>query len=778
VDLKLNQRAALFIRIFILSAVVIAFEISLTRISSLVFTYNYAFIIVSLAILGLGTGGIFTFYKWKSRDEQDTDAIKYELAVYNSTFASLIFVAVVLVHLVPSFTNPIPFFIVCFLPFLFAGIVLSKTFQLYAGESFKLYAFDLIGASIGTVLAISAIELLGATNAVLLLSVVGTFNSLLYNRKTYIKSKKLRIRVPHFCVGVAFLFFFILNVSTDFLGKIPIRKSPGKDLYAMMTNNTPKAEIVESRWSVFGRVDLVRYRDNDRVMFLFIDGAAGTPMFKFNGNVENARENLDFLKMVFSGTFPFYFLQENEKDNMLIIGPGGGREIIVGLTNGVGKITGVEINRDFVAIVRQYGEYNGGVYLNFDNVNIIEGEGRSYLRSVKEYYDIILITQPFTKSSRSLEGYALTENYLMSVEAIKDYYTHLTGEGRIIVVLHDTREAMRFVSASLTALEEMGIENWKAMRHIYTVGREINPVIVLKKTPFSREEALERFYGMLYLKLNTASSYLPYVGDNSENVIINQDLFAISQNALTLEDFIKQSSFNVRPTTDDRPFFFKNERGIPKSIKSLLFATAVVNFVIILAALLHGKSHKGVTHLLVVALLLGIGFMMIEISLFQKLILFLGYPILSLAVVLCSILAGMGVGSYYGSMFFTGRNYTKLLVFCSATGIFVIGLFHILTFIIYNSISIDIALKVLISLSMIIPLGFLLGIPFPTGLRLAKEIGAEKFISWMYGINGTMAVLGSVLTIAISNTAGFSFSLYSGAACYLAIAISIAIRKT
>ncbi len=476
----MKPQASVFLRIFILSAVVIAFEVLLSRISSLIFTYNYAFLIVSLAILGLGIGGIFSFYKWKSRSEQVTDRLTNELSRYNTFFYLLIVFFIVFVNLVPFITTPVLFLLFSFLPFLFAGIVLSKTLQVFSSESFKLYAFDLFGAAAGAMLALWMIDLLGGTNAILSLGLLGVFSSFLYKPGSltlfgYFKYSK--IFLPSCIILVILL---AVNLTTEFLGEITVRKNPAKDLHVMLINDSLNARIVESRWSAFGRVDLVSYSDDDSVMFMFIDGASGTPMFKFNGDIDNARGNLKFLNMVFSGTFPFYFLEEKEKDNMLIIGPGGGREIIIGLTNGVKEITGVEINRDFVGIVNDYSEYNGGLYTDFGNVSIITGEGRSYLRGVEEDYDIILITQPFTKSSRSLEGYALTENYLLTVESVKDYFNHLTEEGRLIVVLHTTSEAMRFISTSLTAMEEMGIDNRDAMDHIYTVGRKINPVIVLK----------------------------------------------------------------------------------------------------------------------------------------------------------------------------------------------------------------------------------------------------------------------------------------------------------
>jgi spermidine synthase len=209
----------------------------------------------------------------------------------------------------------------------------------------------------------------------------------------------------------------------------------------------------------------MRYKDNENEMLLFIDGAAGTAMHKFNGDRENPGEYIRRLMAGSSGFLPFLFLNEDERDDMLIIGPGGGTEVLFGLLADVKNITGVEVNKDLVDIVREYRDYNGGIYSDFENVDIVVDEGRSFLRDSDRKYDIIMSTLPVTKGSRSSEGYALTESYLFTVESIKDYLDHLTDEGRMIVVMHNWYETLRLAVTALAAFEEMGVENQDAMKH-------------------------------------------------------------------------------------------------------------------------------------------------------------------------------------------------------------------------------------------------------------------------------------------------------------------------
>jgi hypothetical protein len=486
--------------------------------------------------------------------------------------------------------------------------------------------------------------------------------------------------------------------------------------------------------------------------------------------------------MIFSGTFPFNFLGENQKDSMLIMGPGGGREIIIGLVNGIKNITGVEINKDFVEMVKDYRQYNGGVYTAFDNVNIITAEGRSYLEGSKDRFDIILIIQPFTKSSRSVEGYALTENYLLTSEAIKAYTDHLTDEGILAVVLHNTNEIMRFITSTLVVFENMGISNKEAMNHLYTVGKEINPLIVLGKKSFTERQATDIYNAMLQTSLVSPLTFIPKLGqktvtvkmeDNSttEINIFNEDLIAVAEGRLNLQELIEKTSYNIKPTTDNRPFFFKDERWLPKNLIPIIVITFLINLVLIIASLIQTRKDRKVKELLILVMLLGFGFMMIEISFFNKLILYLGSPIYSLAIIIGVLLVGMSIGSLAGNKLFINQERKKIIIFCSGTSILTIVFFFVLSSLSTIIISYSFIIKLLISSSFLIPIGFLMGIPFPSAIKLARNYNYTNSIPWLYGINGTISVLGSVAAISISTIFGFSTSLVIGSVCYALAAI-------
>src|SRR3972149_2238911 len=727
-NINLVPTTRLFLAIFTISAASLSFEIIITRISSIVFTFNYAFILVSLAILGLGCGGIFAFYKLRAQETRILNNIYNILSLYASLFALSVAFFIILVTSLSFFIYSIPFFVISFIPFFFAGFLLAIIFRAMPQESFKIYAFDLLGASTGVIFVILALNKFGGVDIVLFISILGLIASFLFLKWDNIK-RSLKISVTVVIVSLFSIVLIATNISFGFLGEIPTRNEPLKDLSTALNNYN--SEIIDSRWSTFGRVDLVKFLDDDRSMSLFIDGAAGTAMYKFDGNIENTYNNMGFLENHLTGAFPFLFLKENEKNNMLIIGPGGGREVLLGLVN---------------------------------------------------KFDIIMLTIPVTKSSRSIEGYALTENYLLTVESIQDYFNHLTEEGRMIVVLHNSAETMRFITTSLVALEKLGLDKTAVMERVYTVGEEMMPLVILKKNPFTIEESNKIHDSMHSLGLDTAQTYIPHIEQQIQNLkhedgtimthyMFNNSLVDLSKGKINTEDLVKSVYFNINPVTDDRPFFFDNQPGIPNNLISLLLFALLVNLCVILPPIKFWRAQKNFTKLMSLFLFLGAGFMMIEISFFQKLTFYLGSPTISLAVILTSLLAGMGIGSFASRKIYNGQNIKKLVLSGFLIFIIATGLFFAIPFIMNSFSQINTFNKALITSLLLIPLGFILGIPFPTGINLAKKMGLENSVPWLYGINGTMSVLGSVFALTISTTLGFTASLILGTLCYLAIAL-------
>jgi hypothetical protein len=765
------------LNILVVSAVVICFEIISTRISSLIFVQNYAFIILSLAILGLGSGGIYSFYKKKPEEESAQSSKIFCLFIFLSGI-SLVFFIVLGIFL--SITNPYVYFFFLFMPFFFAGIVYAEFFRNYANAGFNIYAADLIGAALGSILSISIFNLFNAANTVLFLALVLFILSVQYSSVK--KKKQILLYLALFCFTIVLAIFG----KEDLLGKFPIGHFYEKDIYYSYDNPAIKPYIVESRWSINGRSDLVEYNNQSSVKDLFIDGAAGSQMFRFNGNISNYDKLLNNLLFGYSTAIPFLFLTREEKENILVIGPGGGKEILTGILSEAQNITGIEVNPDFVDIVKEYSNYNGGIYTNFPNVNIKVAEGRHFIKSSGKLYNTVILALPSTKQLQNIDGLASNENFLLTVEAIRDYLKILTQNGQLIFTVHNRWELVRLIITTIYAFNENGIDNLNASNHFIILGSEYAPTIVIKKSAYTvaQVKSIVQIVNSLPPDLPRVT-YFPYLNNPANNGIENVLLNDLKEGRSSLKGIIAKNSSDISPVRDDSPFFYKVDKGVPDDYEKLLIAILVVAMlsVIIPFMRIKSKSKKNrkakekekILFPLFVFIDIGIGFMILEISLFQKFILYLGSPTIALSILLGSLLVGMGVGSFFGGKIYSYdmiKRLKNMSAFIVLSGIF---LFIIYPIILTELLIYGLLLRVIVCFILLLPFGFLLGIPFPTGIQILKQNNLVKYIPWMYGVNGIMSVLGSVIAVILSMSWGFTLSFFAGLSMYLLLFIFISL---
>ncbi len=769
----MNNARSVSLNILVVSAVVICFEIISTRISSVIFVQNYAFIILSLAILGLGSGGIYSFYKTKPGEKSSEIRNIFGLFIFLSGSSLVLFI---ILEIILSITNPYIYFFFLFIPFFFAGIVYAEFFRNYANAGFKIYASDLIGAALGSVLSIYIFNLFNAANAVLFLALVLFISSVHYFNIE--KKKQTFLYSALFCLTIALAVFG----KKDLLGEIPIGDFPEKDIYYTYDDPNIKPYIIDSRWSINGRSDLVEYNNRNIVKDLFIDGAAGSQMYEFNGNIAHHDTLLNYLLLHHSTTIPFLFLTNEERKSMLVIGPGGGGEILTGILGGVQTITGVEVNPDFVDIVKKYSDFNGGIYTNFPNVKIEVAEGRHFIKSSRQHYNIIVLALPSTKQLQNIDGLASNENFLLTVQAIKDYLNNLNQNGQLIFTLHNRWELVRLIVTTLYAFKENGIDNSDAVNHFMILGSDYAPTIVIKKSAYTVDEikAIVKVAESLPADVPRVT-YLPFLNNPVDNEVENILLQDIKDGRSSLKEIIASNSSDISPVYDDSPFFYKVDKGVPGDFADLLTATLVVALLSVIIPLRKTKSElkknrkgreKGRVSLpLLIFISIGVGFMILEISLFQKFILYLGSPTIALSVLLGSLLVGMGVGSFFGGKIYAQDVLKRLK---SISGLIVIAgvfLFIVHPLILNESLAFGLFIRAVVCFVLLLPFGFLLGIPFPTGIQLLKQDNLVKHIPWMYGVNGIMSVLGSVLAVVLSMTWGFTLSFFAGLSMYLVIFI-------
>jgi len=772
----INNYKLVYLSLFILSLTIVAFEIISTRISSVIFVYNYAFIILSFAILGLGCGGIYSFYKIKIKEKDNLNEIVFRILLYYAFSLAGFIILVVLF----SITNHFVFFVLLIVPFFFAGILYSIFFEYYSEIISRLYAADLIGAAFGAFIPVFLIKFFGASNSILFLSLLMLLLSLLL--KYNISKKKIGLLIIPF---VALLILFI-NGKNEFLGKVPIGNFPEKDFYYVYPDLNVKANIIDSRWSIYGRADLVQYSHQDVVRQLFIDGAAGTQMYRFTGEIKNPDRTLLRLLFGHSTTIPFLFLNENQKDSILIIGPGGGKEVLISLLSGIRQITGVEINPDFVDIVKSHSKFNGGIYNKFSNVKIVVKEGRHYVKQSSKKFDIILMALPSTEQLQNIDALAMSENYLLTSEALSDYMNVMTDEGMLILTLHNKWELLRLIVTAVKTFERIGISNIDAVKHIIVLEDEYAPTVVIKKLPFTINEIDDIKNKLKNLPKNFPQvTFLPYDEDlNISNSFINDFLINLSNNNIDLKSFIENHPFDISPVVDDRPFFYKISMLLPDEIKWLLISILAINTMLFFAAFSSFKREKNfikvrrLRKILLLFTLIGIGFMIIEISLFQKLILYVGSPTISLSILLFAVLIGMGLGSRFREKIIEPENYQRLKIICALIILYGFIVFFFGQYLFRYLLLFNQYFVITIMILLILPLGGLLGFLFPSLISLLKKNNLDKYIPWMYGINAVTSVLGSVAAYSLSMLTGFTVAFVFGLLFYFAFAVLINSKST
>jgi spermidine synthase len=478
-----------------------------------------------------------------------------------------------------------------------------------------------------------------------------------------------------------------------------------------------------------------------------------------------------------TNAIPFLCLQANEKRTMLVIGPGGGKEILMGLFGDVEKITGVEVNSDFVNIVKDYKEFDGGIYSDFSNVKIVVEEGRHYVKQSKEQFDLIVMALPSTEQMQNIELFAMSENYLLTREALQDYFNILMPEGRMIFTVHNRWELLRLMTTTTSVLNKMGIVGNDMQNHFAVLEAEYAPTIVIKKNAFTKEESLRWKNTCATLPQDFPQvSYLPYGMKGSNQSTAHNFLTTICQSDESMQAYIARDEYDISPCRDDKPYFYNMHKGAPQIYLWLLAGIAGFNFLVLVLPLKFIKKTKhdaartfGLP--LIIFGCIGTGCMVLEISLFQKLVLYLGSPTISLSILLSSLLVGMGTGSYFGKNVFRTDMQKRLLLASISTVLAGILLFIASPTILSKCLEYGTVLRSTICFLMILPLAFFMGIPFPTCIQLLYLDNQENYIPWMYGINGSMSVLGSVLAIVVSMVWGFTPTYFIGLSFYLSIFI-------
>jgi len=778
--------SVLHLAVFLLSAATLVFEITLTRVFSVAQWYHFAFMTVSLALLGLGASGT-VLAVWPRLLERD-------LVKLLGTLSLLFSMSVVLGYLV---SNHVPFdsyqlaldrrqivylaiyYVSLAVPFLFSGLAVGVVLAAAPEQAGKAYFANLMGSALGCPAALVMLDLSGGEATVVTASLLGALAAL------GLSHRRSGGRLALATAVTVLLLISVLRLPS----LLEIRMSP----YKALSNSLryPGARIAHREWNAFSRIDVVESEsirsapglsytytgDLPPQKGVFTDGETLSPL-----TAAGPGNDLGFLDSLLV-SLPYRLTSQ---PRVLILEPGAGLDVMVGLQNGASRIFAVESNPLVIDVVRErYGEFAGHLY-ELDGVTVIAEDGRSYLLRSREKFDIVQVSLGDSFRPLGSGAYSLSENYLYTVEAFAEYLDHLEPGGLLVVhrwLQTPPSESVRVLGMAIEALERMRVQDPAsqvvALRSLYTalllIGqKEFTPEQLDVVKEFSRERRFDLVYypGISMDEVNRYSILAePYYYD------VYRDLLGAEDRAA----FYANYPFDITPPSDDRPFFFHFFRWAqtPEIIQTLgktwqpfggsgylvllalLALTLLASLTMILLPLVFLKERGQVRHgerLFFYFLLLGIGYLFVEIPLLQRFIQFLSHPVYAFATVLFSLLAFSGLGSLVSPRVPLKKTIAALVILLALYPLLLPNLFGWLS-------GGGLLSRVLFSVIILAPLGFLMGVPFPAGIRLTGRV-APGLVPWAWAVNGCASVLSAILAVMIAISHGFSRVLMAGGLAY------------
>ncbi|MCE5240537.1 hypothetical protein LLH23_18920 [bacterium] len=764
-----SPRLPLLAAVFLTALSVLAFEVALSRAFSVLLRFHFVFLAISLATSGLGLGGLADYLtgRWLHR----TLSLGAHLSLRAAALAVLYPLSVYLLFATPLAAHLTSVWVVsgiCILPFFVAGTLLSRVFAEYSQAGGTLYFADLFGAALGSFLVIGALQCFGATQVPFLCGLVAALAALaLSGGVRHAPTRGVAVAVPVLLAGL-----LVANMSLKLvdLPIMPLRDDPAaKPLYRELGDPQIGAKIVYSEWNAFARTDVVTNARPDGTtdphddLYIYTDGEVPTNMLWFPGKLADLGPRLES----FIGFRPFDWFRPGK---VLLIGPGGGLDVLLASAAGARQIVGAEINPSIPRIVRRYGDFNGHIY-DRENVRLYVDEGRSFVRRSREQYDLIYLalTKTATTASNSL---ALVEGYIYTEEAFEDYLQHLTPDGKVAMVLQEPALLLRTMLTALDALQHQGLSREQALDSLmvasvpegmYGLG-PYRHLLIVSRQPFAPQVSAS--LAKETVAMGFSPGYFPGAFEPAPFSWLTQQGATTPQfvTAWNQWQFGKQL-LNILPRTDDQPFVVDMTFRLPTQFLGLLGGALLLAIVFSVAAMARQRRERGLATAVAYFALLGAGFMLVEIALIQKLVLYLGYPVLSLSVILFALLLGGGLGSLISQRWGVARASRVAGLATIAVVAYGVLLQHGQGPIVAATLGWDIRLRCLVTMLLLLPLGAALGMPFPTGLR-AVGSHSPGFVPWMWGVNGLMSVVGSVGAMMIAKFWGFQTTLWCGWAVY------------
>jgi hypothetical protein len=764
-------------------------ELALTRLFSVVLFYHFAFLAISIALLGLGAGGVFAYLGKPRLARFETRKLVARLCAINALVVPV--VLEIVLHLPVSlelsranFLRLTALYLASAAPFFITGVEFAVVFARETEHISRLYGADLAGGALACLAIVPLLNWLGGPNTVLFAGVMAAAAAAVWAVARGVRK-----------LAAALAVVLLILIASNHSGKLI------DVIYAKGLLRDP-SWVEFARWNAISRVEVDRQGDAKAVV---IDADAST--YIMNADPEEWK-GADWQKDLMSAP-PAVVNVLRPHGEYAIIGPGGGVDVLRALASGSPSVTGIEINPIIATTIMRdrYADYAYHLYERPD-VHIHVTDGRSFIRNAKQEFDVVQMTLVDTWASTAAGAFALSENSLYTVEAFREYFQHLKPDGMVAITrweFQQPREALRVVSVAMEALHELGVTDTTRNFIVVSEGdldEDGIPVLVLaKRTAFTpEEEARVRSHLIAYPALDLLYSFSDrdlITGPPAfEHYTPSSDSFTELIQLNDPKAFAKRYPYDVSPVTDNAPFFFFTlkigqflhskslQQGIDWKVNlgvAVLGMVLIISLIAVLAFLIiplavRGRRQESPVRLLYFVAV-GLGYILVEIAFIQRFVLFLGHPTYALTVVVFLLLLSSGAGSLASRRWLveTRRTWLPLLLIVAALLLYVFILPSLLNVL----VGLPFTAKLLVSAALLVPLGFAMGMPFPAGLRALTSIPAPEFpaeqkaqarenaVEWAWAMNAASSVLGSVLAIIIAIQFGLNVTLACGAIAYL-----------
>ncbi len=789
------------ISVALLSVTVLAYEILLMRLFSIIQWHHFAYMVISLALLGYGVSGtVVTLLRER--------LLRHFAGVYTGSISAFALGSVfcfLLAQQVPFNAElvlwdarQLLWLLVLYLllaaPFMFAATALALALMRFSHMVGRVYAFDLVGAGLGGLLIIGLLFLVTPLQALTLVGLLALTAAAIGARELGLSGRRRLLLTG--CAALLLVFGGLCSELhfSPYKALSQTLLIPGTRVTAQYSSPLGSLSVIESAQVPLRHapgLSLLATVEPPEQLGVFTDGDGMTAITRDSGD----RAALAWLDQTTSA-LPYHL---HDVGHALILGAGTGMDVLQANYHRVPRVTAVELNPQIVGLVRdKYAGFAGQLYQRAD-VHI--GEARGFVAGSRERYDLIQIAllDAFGASAAGL--YALNESYLYTVEALQDYLAHLRPGGSLSItrwVKLPPRDTLKLFATALEALERRGVA--RPADHLVLIRSWQTATLLVGRDPFSRAEigraqAFARQWGF-------DMAWYPGMQAAEANRINRLREAYFYQAAVRLagakrQQFLRDYKYALQPATDDRPYFFhffkwrvlpeilalRGQGGMPLLewgylvLVATLLQALLASAVLILLPLFALRRRPGAAartigrgRVFVYFTAIGLAFLFIEMAFIQRFTLLLHHPLYAVATTLTGFLVFAGLGSHWSQRWSRDRRESRGIAYAVA-GIAGISLVCLVLLHAWPGTFTGWPLpaRIVLTLGMIAPLAFCMGLPFPLGL--SRLTPGE--LPWAWGVNGCASVISAVLATLLAIQFGFSVVILLAVLLYGVAALTV-----